>query len=88
MNNSRIRSLHDRQYKEIVTALAKARKAAGISQSAVSLVVGLAQPDISKIESLERRLDIVEFLTIATYIGSRSGESDLVDKLIGKAREL
>lgn len=88
MNNSRIRSLHDRQYKEMVTALAKARKAAGISQSAVSLAVGLAQPDISKIESFERRLDMVEFLAIATYVSTHSGDSDLVDKLIGKAREL
>jgi transcriptional regulator with XRE-family HTH domain len=53
-------SIHDPEYHRIVDALIYIREQAKISQKAIAQEIGLAQPDISKIERRERRIDILE----------------------------
>jgi ribosome-binding protein aMBF1 (putative translation factor) len=57
-----ISSIHDPDYHRIVDALISLREQAKLSQKAVAQEMGLTQPDISKIERRERRIDIVEAL--------------------------
>ncbi len=58
----------------IVAALRKAREAAGLSQRQLS--ERLQQPPnwIQRIESLERRVDVAEFITIAKAVGADAAE--------------
>jgi transcriptional regulator with XRE-family HTH domain len=56
----RINSIHDPRYKRIVQRLIKARIDAGLTQEELAAATGLSQPDISKIEKCQRRLDILE----------------------------
>ncbi|MBF0634331.1 MAG: helix-turn-helix transcriptional regulator [Nitrospinae bacterium] len=59
-----------------------ARLDAGVSQLDLAKAVGLKQPDISKIENNERRLDFIEFLDILEYIAKQSKDRTLVKKTI------
>lgn len=61
---------------------------AGISQAEVAAAVGLKQPDISKIETYERRVDIVEFLDILLFIARKSGDDTLVDRVLAAMIEI
>lgn len=63
-------SIHSPRYAALREALVSARKAAGLTQADVAEALGRPQSFVSKIESGERRLDVVEFL-------------DLVDALRG-----
>ena len=74
MQNQRIATIHDTRYRNSIQILVLARKSAKLSQSDLAQKVGLSQPDISKIERLERRLDLTEFLDIlyAITVGDRS----------------
>lgn len=58
----------------IVAALRTAREAAGLSQRQLS--ERLQQPPnwIQRIESLERRVDVAEFITIAKAVGADPAE--------------
>lgn len=49
--------------------LAERRTLAGLTQAAVAEKLGRHQPFIANIESGERRIDVVEFLTLAEIIG-------------------
>jgi transcriptional regulator with XRE-family HTH domain len=77
MNQKRQKSIHDRRHKAIVTAITTARKDAGLSQRELAEAVGLRQPDVSKIETHERRLDVVEFADILAFLASRTNQPSL-----------
>ena len=79
MQNQRTPTIHDKRYACAVEALIRARKAAGLSQLDLSRKIGFSQPDISKIERLERRLDITEFLDILHVISN--GEASIITKI-------
>jgi transcriptional regulator with XRE-family HTH domain len=53
-----ISSIHDPEYHRIIDALILLREKAKLSQKAIALEMGLTQPDVSKIERRERRIDI------------------------------
>ena len=57
-----ISSIHDPEYHRIVEALISLREKAKLSQKAIAYAIGLTQPDVSKIERRERRIDILEAL--------------------------
>lgn len=59
------RSVYDNDYKKLVERLRQARLEAGLSQQAVADKLDKPQSYISKIESGERRLDIIEVKTLA-----------------------
>jgi transcriptional regulator with XRE-family HTH domain len=54
------KSIYTKDYKEIIKRLKKVRINANLSQRAVADKLGKPQSYLSKIESGERRLDVVE----------------------------
>ncbi|MCR4520279.1 helix-turn-helix domain-containing protein [Bosea sp. 47.2.35] len=63
-----VKSVHSERQKLIATTLAEQRRAKGISQAELAKAFGRHQPFIANIESGERRVDLVELLTIADAI--------------------
>jgi transcriptional regulator with XRE-family HTH domain len=59
------KGIQDARYKNLIDALAVARRKAGISQVELADTLGKRQQFVSKYESGERRLDAVEFIDIA-----------------------
>ncbi len=57
-----ISSIHDPDYHRIIDALISLREKSKLSQKAIAHEIGLTQPDVSKIERRERRIDILEAL--------------------------
>jgi predicted transcriptional regulator len=49
--------------------LIKERKAAGINQTELAKTLGQYQSFVARVESGERRVDVIEFLDIAKAIG-------------------
>jgi transcriptional regulator with XRE-family HTH domain len=64
-----IKSLHTAEYKTLRRMLQVARETSGLTQLGLASRIGKPQSFISKIESGERRLDIVEFITICRALG-------------------
>jgi transcriptional regulator with XRE-family HTH domain len=69
-----VSSIHDPEYHRIVDALISAREQASLSQKAIAQVIGLTQPDVSKIERRERRIDILETLRWVKATGAEPAE--------------
>ncbi|MFA7456808.1 MAG: helix-turn-helix transcriptional regulator [Micavibrio sp.] len=65
------KSIHRREYKELLAALAAARKEAGLTQAELAKRLKKPQSYISKIENGERRLDVMELMEIARITGFR-----------------
>lgn len=58
------KTIHNSVYHKLVNELAQERIRLNIAQGELASAVGLNQSDISKIEKLERRLDVLEFALI------------------------
>ncbi|MEK9159309.1 MAG: helix-turn-helix transcriptional regulator [Patescibacteria group bacterium] len=58
-------TIASKEYREIIERLIKARKDAGLTQVEVAKLLGKPQSFVSKVESRERRLDIVEIKQFA-----------------------
>ena len=54
----------DTRYRRLIGALTAARQAQGISQAELAHKLGQRQQFVSKYESCERRLDVIEFVDI------------------------
>lgn len=63
------RDTHDDRYMKAIGALRVARNKAGITQVELAATLGKRQQFVSKYESGERRLDIIEFLDVASALG-------------------
>ncbi len=61
-------SIHNPRYRALVARLVDLRRSAGKSQSEVAEALELEQPDISKIENYERRIDALEFLNWLEFV--------------------
>lgn len=59
------KGFQDERYRYVVEALASARKRLGLSQASLGALVNQRQQYVSKYESGERRLDVIEFLDVA-----------------------
>jgi transcriptional regulator with XRE-family HTH domain len=62
-------TLHDPRYLEIVGRLRKARRVAGLSQEVVAARLDRPQSFVSKFETAERRLDLLETLAVCRALG-------------------
>ncbi len=82
MNGNGNNSDYARRQERFIAALVSARKDAGVSQAEIAVALGLNQPDVSKIESGERRLDVIEFLQFVEFLAGRSKKKNLLDTLI------
>ena len=60
-----VKAIYSREHKSLVERLRKARKEAGLDQEAVAKLLGVTQSYISKIESGQRRIDIIQLKTFA-----------------------
>jgi len=60
-----MKTTYSEKYKVFLQQLKKARKEAGLTQTEVAKILNKPQSLISKIESGERRLDIVELVELA-----------------------
>lgn len=64
-----MKSIYSQSYRALLARITQARKEAGITQADLAKQLGRPQSFISKIESGERRIDVVEFLQVAHLIG-------------------
>lgn len=55
-------TIHNSEYRELVKILVDLRRSAGISQKKLAEILDLEQPNISKVENFERRLDVLEMM--------------------------
>ncbi|WP_421579755.1 helix-turn-helix domain-containing protein [Shinella sp. M31] len=62
-------SIHTPEHKELIGVIIRHRHAAGLTQEHVSKAIGQHQSYVAKLETGQRRLDIVEYLAIARAIG-------------------
>ncbi|MFN3242965.1 MAG: helix-turn-helix domain-containing protein [Planctomycetota bacterium] len=69
-------ALHDREYRRFVKRLREARESAGLTQQAVAKAMGRSQRFVSRCETGERRVDVIEFRDFLRVYGLRP--SDLV----------
>ena len=69
----------DERYAELERLLAAARAGEGLTQAAVAELLGKPQSFVSKYESGERRLDVVEFLRVCAALGVNP--KDIIDRL-------
>lgn len=58
-------SLHSPENKTLVAILVKARKDAGVTQVDLAERMGKSQQFVSRVESGERRIDLLEFIMLA-----------------------
>lgn len=66
---ARTKSLHDRDYAAFVKLLVAERNGADLTQQVVADRLGWNQSQVSKIETLQRRIDVVEFVQLASAVG-------------------
>jgi len=64
-----VKSTFTKRYEWFCEVLVKARKKNGLTQMQVAAELGTPQSYVSKYESGERRLDVVEFIAVATALG-------------------
>ena len=63
------KSRHPKQYERLLSGLRAARKEAGLTQSEVAAKFGTHASFVSKIESGERRIDVVELSEFCRLYG-------------------
>ncbi len=66
-----MRSLHTEAYRRFLTRLRRAREEAGLTQVEVATRIGRPQSYVSKCESGERRVDVIELAQFARLYGKR-----------------
>lgn len=74
------KSIFDEGYRSLVHELTQERLRLAISQGELASRIGLHQSDISKIEQLERRLDVLEFARILEVF--RISDNRRLDQLV------
>lgn len=68
-----MRSPHSSRYRRLLARLREARLQAGLTQADVAESLGRTQSFVSKCESGERRVDVVELLDLAGIYGKPLG---------------
>lgn len=66
---SRTISLHDDDYASFVTTLVEMRSNSGLSQRKVAAALGWNQSVVAKIETRQRRIDVIELVRMAEIVG-------------------
>ena len=61
-------TIHDQQYLELISRLRKARRISGISQDDLAAKMDRPQSFVSKVETAERRIDILELLDLCSAL--------------------
>jgi len=64
-----MKSIQDPRYIETIVRLRSARKGIGVPQSELARRLGKPQSYVSKVEKCERRIDLIEALTLCDALG-------------------
>ena len=64
-----MKSIHDQRYIEVIALLRKARERSGRTQGEIALMLGRPQSYVSKVETCERRVDVIELLRLCRVVG-------------------
>jgi transcriptional regulator with XRE-family HTH domain len=62
------RTLRSKRYKALIGLVVARREAAGMTQSALAARLGKSQSFIARLESGQRRITVVEFMTLAKIL--------------------
>lgn len=87
MKLTRPSSIHNKRHRDMIALLVKARTEARVSQTELAYALHMKQPDISKIENNERRLDVIEFLDIVRHISLRCDNPRLIGEILAQIIE-
>ena len=63
------KSIHDQRYIEVISLMRQAREASGRTQGEIAQMLGRPQSYISKVETCERRIDVIELLQLCRVVG-------------------
>jgi len=63
------KTIRSKRHKALIAMLIKERKAAGMNQTELARELGQYQPFVARVESGQRRVDVIELLDIAKAIG-------------------
>lgn len=78
-------TLHDPRYKRLIKLLAAAREDSGLTQEAVGQRLKKPQSFLGKIETFQRRLDVLEFFDLLEAMEIDPGPfSEEVGAVVGK----
>ncbi|HEU0082708.1 MAG TPA: helix-turn-helix transcriptional regulator [Bradyrhizobium sp.] len=69
------KTLGSRRHKELIALLIERRKAAGLTQTELADRLGEYQSFIARLESGQRRVDVVEFLELAEVLEFDAGKA-------------
>lgn len=75
-------TLHSEENKALVALLVKARKDAGLTQVELAERMGKSQQFVSRLESGERRIDLLEFIMLSRAI--KADPRDLLGRVLKK----
>ena len=64
-----VKSIHDQRYIEVIALVRRARERSGRTQGEIAQMLGRPQSYVSKVETCERRIDVVELLQLCRVIG-------------------
>ena len=83
-----LKSVHSARHKLFCESLKRARKDAGLTQQDVAKKLGEHQSFVSRYETGERRLDVIEFLEVAAALAVDPMKllAEFSDGLTGKRR--
>ena len=70
-----VKTLGSRRHKALIAFLIERRKAAGLTQTELADRLGEYQSFIARLESGQRRVDVVEFLALAEALGFDAGKA-------------
>lgn len=64
-----VKTLGSARHKALIALLVARREAAGLTQSQLAAKLGQYQSFVARLESGERRVDVVEFIALADLLG-------------------
>jgi len=65
-----LKSIHSQRYRKFLGLLKSARLNAGVTQVELAARIGVTQSVVSKMETGERRVDVIETLEICDALGA------------------
>ncbi len=69
------KTLNSRRHKSLVDLLVKRREVVGMTQAELAARLGQYQSFVARLESGQRRIDVVEFLELSEILGFDAAEA-------------
>ena len=85
-----VKTIHDQRYIEVISLLRTARERSGYTQGGLAQLLGRPQSYVSKVETCERRVDLIELLQFCRALKVTLAEvlpAEFLD-LLGKSTDV